>query len=154
MQSLTRVFAVSLVVALATPTLAAQTHPLAGRWEMDYERGHRSEDGVLTSIRGKATLTLELRGDSLVGTFEPAAQPDMPKPATQRFAAKPTARGAVFVVRSEIKLNMNGEIETREAVTTWTLEATGDTLEGTTLRTFTGMEMAVEPVPVKGTRVK
>lgn len=104
--------------------------------------------------RGTATLTLELRGDSLVGTLVRPATPEQPAPEPQRFAGKATATGAVFVVKTVATNNDNGEITTREAVMTWTLNATGDALEGTLLFAVTGMDFPAEATPVKGTRVK
>lgn len=142
------------LVAVAAPALAAQGHPLAGRWQVDYERGRRIENDEVMAIRGTATLTLELRGDSLVGMFVRPATPEQPAPEPQRFAARPTATGAVFVVKTTVTMNMNGEESTHEAVMTWTLDARGDAMEGTMIRTVTGMDFPVEPTPVKGTRLK
>jgi hypothetical protein len=154
MPSLPRIAAACLALVVSAPPLAAQTHPLAGRWQIDYVRGKRIENGDETIIRGAATLTLELRGDSLVGTLERPASPEQPAPTPQRFAAKPTATGAVFVVKTVMTNNNNGEITTREAVMAWTLRATGDALEGTLLFSIPGMDMGAEPTPVSGTRIK
>jgi hypothetical protein len=154
MRSFTRLAVAVALVAAATPSLGAQAHPLAGRWEVDYERGKRIENGEVTVIRGAATLTLELRGDSLVGTLVRPATPEQPAPDSLRFAGKATAGGAVFAVKTVAMNNDNGEITSREAVMTWTLSATGDALEGTLLFSVTGMDFPAEPTPVKGTRVK
>ena len=154
MPSLPRIAAACMALVVFSPPLAAQTHPLAGRWQIDYERGKRIENGEVTVIRGTATLSLELRGDSLVGTLERPATPEQPAPAPQHFAARPSATGAVFLVKTVMTNNDNGEITTREAVMTWTLGATGDALEGTLLFSVPGMDMGAEPTPVSGKRLK
>ena len=152
MRTFVRLAGTALAVAVAAPALTAQSHPLAGRWEIDYERGKRIENGEVTVIRGTATLTLELRGDSLVGTLVRPASAEQAAPEPQRFAAKPTANGAVFVVRTVATNNDNGEITTREAVMTWTLTANGDALEGTLVFAVPSMDFPAEPTPVKGKR--
>jgi len=154
MRSFIRLAGAAVLVACTAPALSAQAHPLAGRWEIDYERGKRIENGEATVIRGTATLTLELRGDSLVGTLVRPATPGQPAPEPQRFAGKATASGAVFVVKTVATNNNNGEITTREAVMTWTLAARDDALDGTLLFTVTGMDMPAEPTPVSGKRLK
>ena len=152
MRSLARLAAAAVLVTFAAPPLAAQSHPLAGRWQIDYERGKRIENDEVTVIRGTATLTLELRGDSLVGTLVRPASAEQPAPEPQRFAAKPTATGAVFVVKTVATNNDNGEITTREAVMTWTLTANGDVLEGTLLFAVPSMDFPAEPTAVQGKR--
>lgn len=152
--SFSRLAAACLAIIIAAPALFAQAHPLAGRWQIDYERGKRIENDEVTVIRGTATLTLELRGDSLVGTFVRPATPEQTAPEPQRFAARPTSTGAVFVVKTSVTMNMNGEASTHEAVMTWTLDAKGDALEGTMVRAITGMDFPAEPTPVKGARIK
>ena len=154
MHAFIRLAAAAVLVAVATPSLGAQAHPLAGRWQLDYEAGKRIENGEVTVIRGTATLTLELRGDSLVGTLVRPTSPEQPAPGPQRFAGKATAGGAVFVVKTVATNNDNGEITTRDVVMTWTLAARDNALEGTLLFTVTGMDFPAEPTPVKGTRVK
>ena len=144
----------SLAVAAAATSLAAQGHPLAGAWDIEYERGMRMENGEATPILGKATLTLELRGDSLVGTLVRPAAPEQPAPPPERISARGTATGAEFVVKTQLTMNLNGEVSTHDAVMTWTLTATGDVLEGTMQRTITGMESMASRSRVKGVRIK
>lgn len=154
MRTIARLAAVAVLLGVATPSLRAQAHPLAGRWQIDYERGKRIENGEVTVIRGTATLTLELLGDSLVGALERPASPEQPAPKPQRFAGKPTVTGAVFVVKTTVTNNDNGDITTREATMTWTLDAKGEALTGTLLFALPGMDMPQEPTPVTGTRLK
>ncbi len=152
MRTLVRLAATAVAVAVAAPALSAQSHPLAGRWEIDYERGKHIENGEVTVIRGTATLTLELRGDSLVGTLVRPTSAEQAAPEPQRFAAKPTATGAIFVVKTVATNNDNGEITTREAVMTWSLTANGDVLEGTLVFAVPSMDFPAEPTKVTGKR--
>lgn len=154
MHSFAHLAVAAALVAVAVAPLAAQAHPLAGRWQVDYERGKRIENGEVTVIRGTATLTLELRGDSLVGTLVRPATPEQPAPEPQRFAGKAAASGATFVVKTVATNNDNGEVTTREAVMTWTLTANGDVLEGTLLFAVPSMDVPAEPTPVSGKRMR
>ncbi len=143
-----------LGLAASGSSLAAQAHPLTGRWSVEYQRGMRNENGELTPIMGTATLTLMQRGDSLVGTLAPTVgEQGMTSPA-QAFAAKPGAGSATFVVKSQVRINMNGETLEKQATVTWVLSATGDTLSGTMERVIESTDFPSAPSPVKGTRLK
>jgi len=144
----------ALGLVIAAPVASAQGHPLAGRWTVEYQRGMRHENGEMTPIMGTATLTLEQRGDSLVGTLAPAGDDQGNAPPAQQFAAKGSASGATFVVKSQARLNMNGDIVMKDVTLTWELSASGDALSGTVKRVMQDAEFSAEPSPVKGTRVK
>jgi hypothetical protein len=146
--------ALALGLTITAPAASAQGHPLAGRWTVEYQRGMRNENGEMTPIMGTATLTLELLGDSLVGTLAPAAGDQGNTPPAQRFAAKAGAGVATFVVKSQATINMNGELSTREMTLTWDLSASGDALTGTMRREVQDTDVSAEPSPVKGTRLK
>ena len=146
--------ALTLGFTFVAPAASAQGHPLAGRWTVEYQRGMRNENGEMTPIMGTATLTLEQRGDSLVGTLVPAAGDGGSASPTQAFAARAGASGATFVVNSQAQLNMNGEIVKKDMTLTWELSASGDALSGTVKRVIEGTDFPAEPTPVKGTRLK
>lgn len=73
-----------------------------------------------------------------------------PKPFT--ISGRMTAAGAVFRQISQARLNMNGEEMTREAITTWTVRANGDQLEGSLTREITGLQINADPTPITGKR--
>ncbi|MHB1313439.1 MAG: hypothetical protein ACYC3L_15585 [Gemmatimonadaceae bacterium] len=146
--------ALALGLAFAAPVASAQAHPLAGRWTVEYQRGMRNENGEMTPIMGTATLTLEQRGDSLVGTLVPTAGDRGSAQPAQQFAAKAGTEGATFVVTSQAQINMNGEISTRNMTLTWELSASGDALTGTMKRVVEDTDVPSDPAPVKGTRLK
>ena len=146
-----------LAATLATvPATAAfsQTSPLAGTWQVEYQRGVRNENGDITVIMGTAKLSLEQRGDSLVGQFAPEPGDDGRTPPPLQFAGKSRGASATFHTVSESRINVNEEIRVVNVSITWELTASGDALTGTMQRSFEGMEMPSEPTPVKGTRVR
>jgi hypothetical protein len=148
-----RVLVAAAAAAIALP-LGAQTSPLAGTWQVEYQRGLRHENGEITPIMGTATLALAQRGDSLVGQFVPAPGDDGRTPRSLIFAAASTGASATFITKSEARVNMNGEEQTVAVTITWNLAASGDALTGTMQRTMAGFDMPTEPAPLTGTRVR
>ena len=147
--------AVIAAVAIQAPAAHAQaSSPLIGTWNIEYERGRRVENDVVTPVMGTATLTIQQRGDSLIATLVVPPRPDGTATPPSTAAAKAGSGSHVFRQQQEIRLNMNGEAITRTATLTWTLQADGDTLSGTLLREIADMPVAAEPTPVKGTRSK
>jgi len=141
------------VFALLAQPIAAQS-PLAGTWQVEYERGIRHENGEVTPIMGKAKLTLAQRGDSLVGWLTPEAGDDGQTPPALAFAAQASGASATFTTKSEARVNMNGDVQKVQVTITWDLAASGDALTGTMKRAMAGFDMPTEPAPLKGTRVK
>lgn len=150
---LVRAVLVALVTLVAT-TAAAQSSALAGKWDIEYQRGVRNENGEVTAEMGKATLTLEQRGDSLVGEFVPFTPDGKPGTKKTAFAAKASGASAVFVTTAEARLNMNGEERTVKSILTWSLAANGDTLTGSMKRELDGFDMPNAASEVRGTRAK
>lgn len=149
-----RLAALVLGLTVAAATASAQANPLVGRWTVEYQRGMRNENGEMTPIMGTATLTLEQRGDSLVGSLAPAAGDQGNAPPAQPFAARAGVGGTTFVVKTQARLNMNGEIVMKDMTLTWELSASGDALSGTLKRVMQDANFSAEPSPVKGTRLK
>jgi hypothetical protein len=144
------------VIMPVTGLLAQASHPLVGRWNIEFQRGQRMENGTVTPIMGTGDLVVEARGDSLVATLTTAGtRPDgsTVPPAVMRGAARGSE--AVFNHTTTAQLNMNGEVRNADAITTWTFRVAGDLLEGTMRREITGLMLQVpmEPSPVKGKRV-
>jgi putative sterol carrier protein len=130
-------------------------HPLAGKWNIEYERGRRMTDGESQSIMGKALLEITVKGDSLVGTLtmEPAAE-GRSAPPPQALAGTGSGNAASLKSTAESRINMNGEERVVNITMTWDLKADGDNLTGSMARAMAGMAAAMTPAPVKGTRVK
>lgn len=141
-----------VAMAIASSPVAAQSS-LVGRWDIDYERGRRIENDVVTPVMGKAALTIVLQGDSLVATLQPSPRPDgTPVPAAT-MSGKPSASGVVFVQKQIVQLNVDGEVRPQDATVTWTLEATGDVLTGTLLRALPMMPEQPTATAVTGKRM-
>jgi hypothetical protein len=152
----TRPFKFALTVLLALSPLAAhaQTHPLSGKWTIEYVGGMQLENGEMTPILAKALFTVAEVGDSLIATLRMEPNPDLPPRPEARFAALRVAGSeATFKQRSEARMNMNGEERTVSAISTWTLRADGAELSGTLAREIEGVDMPLPPPqPVTGRR--
>jgi hypothetical protein len=145
--------AATLVTVSAT-TAFSQASPLAGTWRVEYQRGLRNENGEITVLMGTAKLSLEQRGDSLVGQLAPEPGDDGRTPPPIQFAGASSGSSATFHTVSESRINFNEEVRVVKVNITWELSATGDALTGTMQRSMEGMEMPSEPTPIKGTRVR
>ncbi len=133
----------------------AQSHPLVGAWDIEYAAGMRIDNDGPTPIMAKARMTVLAQGDSLIATVKTVPPEGMPARADMRLATKIAPGQVTFVYRSQVRMNMNGEESTRESVSTWLLDVTGDSLTGTMGREISGAEMHPSPPqPVKGTRAK
>ena len=147
------VAAVALLAGMAAAA-DAQSSPLAGTWRVEYQRGLRNENGEITAIMGTAKLSLEQRGDSLVGQLAPEPGDDGRTPPPIQLAGASRGSSATFHTVSESRINVNDDIRVVKVNITWELTASGDALTGTMQRSIEGMEMPSEPTPIKGTRVR
>jgi hypothetical protein len=147
-------FVLLLALALAPGQLAAQASALIGAWSVTLAVGMRNENGVETPITQSGTLDITAQGDSLVAIMTMPPREGAPARPPSRMAAKAAAGPAVFVLKSQAKLNMNGEELTRTAISTFTLTANGDSLSGTLARVIEGVDFPSTPQPVTGTRIK
>jgi hypothetical protein len=147
--------AILLSACLLLPgTLAAQAQqPLVGSWAVTVPAGMRMEHGVATPMQATGALTVRVEGDSLIGTLKMEPFEDAPDRPADRLTAKFAAGAVVFISRSVAN---NGQGETATLVSTYSLEATGDTLKGTLTRALEGYVTAAgdRPQPISGKRVK
>jgi hypothetical protein len=127
---------------------------LIGKWDIEYARGQRIENDVVTNIMAKGKITIVQSGDSLLATLESPPRPDGTPVPNATIGGRVSNGSAVFVQKQTVQLNMNGEMQSAQAVVTWTLKATGDALSGGIIRELPGMGPAGASVPVTGTRVK
>jgi len=154
--SLVALAAVTLFpLSAATAALAAQSHPLVGKWEVGLTAGQRVTDAGVTAVTAKATLVLALQGDSLIGTLTTQPIEGQPPRPPVRLAAKRIDGSVTFVTRSEGTMTApGGESRTIEAISTWRLTAEGDLLSGSVARELVGVNIPdLGPQPLKGKRV-
>jgi hypothetical protein len=147
----------SLVVLLAlfASVSQARDQSLVGTWRVRYPAGMRMENGEATVTMGTGTLTIQATNDSLVGELVIDPNPDLPARPPAHLAGKRGPGEAVLVSRTKATINMNGATEEAVAVSTWKLQAKGDSLSGTVERKLEGHDMgSQEPRPVTGTRKK
>lgn len=143
----------SAVLCTAAPIHAQATGTVVGRWAIEYESGRRMENGEVTTITGKGTLSITQSGDSLLATMEAGPRRDGSPQPPSTMSGRATPDGAVFVQKQRVTLNMDGDAQTREITATWTLQANGDVLTGTMARALPGMADGPPPSPIKGTRI-
>jgi len=153
-----RFFLIAAASALCSLSAAAQSaasvSALLGKWNAEWELGRVVENDVVTPVMASGLITIESRGDSLVATIQVTRRSDgRPAPANPTtLSGKATARGAEFVQKQTVRLNMNGEEQTREVTVTWTLNANGNQLSGSMLREMPFVSETPAPSEIKGTR--
>lgn len=136
-------------------TLSAQQQPLVGTWLVHFQAGMRIENGDETPIFADGTLTVRPAADSLIGTLATDPAPGMPARPAVRLAAKSTAGEARFVAHSKATINVNGSESEADVVSTWVLQAKGDSLVGTVERKIDSPHAGPQqPRPVTGVRKK
>jgi hypothetical protein len=149
---------VLLSAALLLPGgLAAQAHPLIGRWDVSVPVGKRVENGEAEAVVAKGSLLVTQVGDSLIATLKVTPPEGMPERPATRMASKAGVGAVTFVTRSDAKINMNGEESTHTSVSTWTFTVDSDTLKGSVSRVIEGLPEGMgmaDPQQVTGKRVK
>ena len=147
----------SLVVllTLGSASLHAQQQPLVGAWRVHFQAGMRVENGEATPIFADGTLTVQSTADSLIGTLSTDPTADMPARPPARLAARATTGQATFIAHSKATISVNGAEHDAAVVSTWVLQAKGDSLTGTVSRKIDSPEAGPqEPRPVTGVRKK
>lgn len=137
----------SLLAAFALTVAAPlSAQGIDGTWFTEFERQVRNQDGVVSGgDKTKAKITLQQKGDSLIGTWEivPAAGQPTPPARTVRGAFK-DGRGTL-VSEFEARRNINGEESVAKITVTYDFTVSGDRLEGTSKTRSPDMEMPPRP---------
>ncbi|MBL0938352.1 MAG: hypothetical protein IBJ03_05640 [Gemmatimonadaceae bacterium] len=139
----------------AVSQASAQAPALVGKWNAEWELGRMVENGEVTAIRANGVISVEASGDSLLATIQVTKRSDNrpPAPNVVTLGGRMSARGATFVQKQTVRLNMNGEEQTREVTVTWTLNAEGDKLNGSMAREMPFVSEAPAPSEITGTRI-
>lgn len=144
-----------LCLTLMTSALHAQQHPLVGVWQITYAAGSRHEDGMMTPIMATGTLTVEAVRDSLIATLVTDSSADIRPRPPLRMATATKAGAVIFLSQSKAMLNIDGASRPVLVASTWTLDAKGDDLTGSLLKTLLGMDEEPQlPQPITGHRHK
>jgi hypothetical protein len=154
------VTATALALALATPSLqpvgAQSVAAVAGKWTAEFELGMRNENGVVSSTgSGKARITLDVQGDSVIGTWvtlEPANMAAAPARPLRGVFANGVLRLQTEPTERRIMLNDNAM--NLKMITRYELKLDGDTLTGTTQQVALGGEVDPPARPFKALREK
>lgn len=149
--------ALALSLSVVAAPLSAQS-PIIGTWLVQLPDAVRNQDGVQTVVSTTtATLVLEARGDSLIGTLT-RGQSGIAR------AVRGTLKGSQATLQADTKARVmaNGEEHTLSLITTFRFTLEGDSMRGTSETRFDpsakpavllpGVEQ--EPMPVTASRVK
>ena len=150
--------AITALLLTTAGSLEAQA-PVAGKWIADFELGMRNENGVVTATGiGKARVLLQLKGDSVFGTWE-TIEPAPPAGMAARPLKGVFANGTLTLQTepSERRINLNGEERRINMFTRYEVKVEGDAMTGTAQQVALGgemAEMAPPPRPFKAVREK
>ena len=127
-----KLLTVVLAAALITPA-AAEAQDIAGKWTAEYPRGIRNINGVEEAEMGTAIVTLEVKGDSVFGSWLPQ---NTPRPAQPRALKGTFTNGKLTLVAepTEATIRRGGETsggETIKMVGYFEAELKAGVLEGT-----------------------
>jgi hypothetical protein len=149
-----RLAATALLLSAAS-TLQAQS-VVAGKWIAEFELGMRNVDGEITSMgTGKARMELQLKGDSVFGTWvtlEPA-----PPAGTASRALRGVFANGVLRLESdpvERRVMMNDTEQRIRMLTRYEVKIEGDAMTGTSQNVAPGGEVDAPHRPFKATREK
>lgn len=143
------------VVMMLSGLPAAAQEPLVGTWRVIYPAGVQVDNGVQNTVMGTGTLRIVAQGDSLVGDFVPDPVAEFETRGPSRMAGLKGTGMVPLVTSSMLVLEVNGEQRGITLVSTWELEAKGDSLTGTLSHRVEGANLAAqEPGPVRGTRTR
>lgn len=141
-----------LLVAVCAPSLAlAQSHPLAGTWNVTVPVGMRIAGGEPEYITTTGVLTVTPSADSLIATLTLEPLEGRPARPASRLAAKLAPGKVTFTSVATAQVSVNGNAVAQTATSLYVFEATGDALTGTVSREIPGMA-AMGAQPIKGTR--
>ena len=121
---------IGFVMAAGLATSGAQAQGVAGTWTVDFDRLlTRTADGRDTvTARGKAQLVIEVKGDSVFGTWT------FEEPGSQPRKLRGTWKGnAVKLVSGALPgtIHTNGKVTEMAFINTYEATVTGDAIVGT-----------------------
>ena len=130
-QKISGAVVVLLGALLATAmSVQAQTRTVAGKYKVEFDSQIRmGPEGMQVAGRSPGMLVLEVRGDSVFGTWQAINDAN---PPARKLAGK--MRGDTVVILSEPTertLNVNGESVTMKMADEFKLTISGDAIAGT-----------------------
>jgi hypothetical protein len=109
-----KLLTVLLAATLIAPA-AAEAQDIAGKWTATYPRGIRNINGVEEAEMGTATITLEVKGDSVFGSWHPqnTARPAQPRALKGTFT---NGKLTMIAEPSEATIRRGGETSGGETI--------------------------------------
>ncbi len=123
---------VALLSALLAPAVQAQLSPAAGTYLVDFDAQFQvGPDGTpQVSGHSKARMILEVRGDSVFGTWQTIDAAN-PRPARKLHGTLENGKLKLTSEPVESVINMNGQETRRSTIPVYTATVTGDAISGT-----------------------
>ena len=143
--------AASALLAFATGVDAQANVGGTYTWEFEamIRRGPEGESSG--GAKAQATLKLEVKGDSIFGTYQ-VNMPGMGEGRPRDVRGTVKGNQVQWIMTSQARFNVNGEERTQETKSIYTATIEGDVIKGT-VETDTGMPgMSVSPRPFEGKR--
>jgi hypothetical protein len=149
------VTAVALGMALGFPHQASGQTSVTGRWSTEFDIGIRNENGVETSMgKRQATMTLELRGDSVFGTWQVAPQGGATPPPVHLKGVRTGTKVQLSAEPVEHTVNMGDGDRTVKMVAVYRLELHDGELVGTSQNTSADGSFDGPERPFSARRIK
>jgi len=126
-----------LLLAMLVTRIHAQAS-VAGTWLTEFDIGIRNENGVETSMgKRQATITLTLKGDSVLGSWQvlPDSSGKAPAPIKLR-GIRSSTKVTLQADPVERTVRMNDDEQRLQMTSTYAFDLRGDELVGTTRNIF------------------
>ncbi|HSJ09456.1 MAG TPA: hypothetical protein VK928_06060 [Longimicrobiales bacterium] len=150
--------AVTIAGMLLVPAAAASAQQqVAGTYTWEMPTRIRNDGGAVSSnANAVVKLVLDVRGDSVFGTYTmtPPAGSDAPPPQAREVRGTLNGNKVLFSMAMQGRVNINGEERAINSTSTYTLTIDGDVITGTIdvqtpdmpmtvpIRTFTGKRVS------------
>jgi hypothetical protein len=125
----------TLALVLVLGVAEARAQNVAGTYLIEFDMQLRmggGGGGAVSSEKAQVKLVLDVKGDSILGSW--AMQPSSSANVTVRpREVRGTVQGNAikFSMAGQARLNMNGNQQTVETITTYNATITGDEIKGT-----------------------
>lgn len=140
---------------LAFGATEVQAQGVAGTWTWEVQtRIRRDASGTTpTGDKSQAQLVLDVRGDSVFGTYtvsRPGATETAPVPREVRGTVN--GNKVVFSLTQQGRVNINGEERESQMTATYTLTINGDEITGVIETTSPDLPVSIPPRTFSGRR--
>jgi hypothetical protein len=147
--------AVAFAGILLAPEAASAQQQVAGTYTWEVPTRIRNDGGaVSSSANAVVKLVLDVRGDSVFGTYTmtPPAGSDAPPPQAREVRGTVSGNKVQFSMAMQGRVNMNGEERAINSTTSYVITIDGDVINGTIDVHSTDLPMTVPTRTFTGRR--